>query len=164
MLRRLLKLESDLRQIQTEKNYVENEIQNHASEFETKENFYIQARESFKNTIKVQNEEIRDLKLSNNNQKSISIKLNKELNETQTKYKDEKLEMTKHFKDELKMWKKKLGTQKKKTLKLEKKLKHLQMSFQLLLLEIHIVKPLHTVPPAQYDCQPPLASPRTPTS
>ena len=54
--------------------------------------------------------------------------MNKEFNETQTEFKNEKLEMTKQFKKELKMWKKKVGTQTSKSMKLEKKL---QKSFQL---------------------------------
>ena len=132
LAKEITELESDLKQIQAEKNYVENDLRNHASDIEIKEKSFKQAIESFEYTIKLQAAEIHELKLSNENQKNISIKLNKEFNENQTKFKKEKLEMTKQFKKELKMWKKKLGTQTKKSMKLEKKLEESSKEFSAL--------------------------------
>ena len=132
LAKEITELESDLKQIQAKKNYVENDLRNHASDIEIKEKSFKQAIESFEYTIKLQAAEIHELKLSNENQKNISIKLNKEFNENQTKFKKEKLEMTKQFKKELKMWKKKLGTQTKKSMKLEKKLEESSKEFSAL--------------------------------
>ena len=103
LAKEITELEFDNKQVRDEKISVENEIQNYTSECQTKENSYRKAKESFENTIKVQNEEIRVLKLSNDYLKGTTTKLNKELSETRTKYKKEHLEMTKNFKQELKM-------------------------------------------------------------
>ena len=67
-------------------------------------------------------EEILYLKLSDKNQKGINIRLNTEMNRFRARVLKEKVEALKSLKKEIKLWKKKLGNERRKRINLERKL------------------------------------------
>ena len=76
--------------------------------------------------VEAQNVDISDLKRSNKTQKSINIKLNKELSRLREKNQLEKNKVTKELKVEIKSWRKSLGIERSAKIKLEKKLKSVE--------------------------------------
>jgi predicted RNase H-like nuclease (RuvC/YqgF family) len=68
------------------------------------------------------NTEIQDLEASNTKQKKISNKFNKELSEARVKFKNEKAEISKEYRAEIKAWRKNLGEETRQKHKLDKKL------------------------------------------
>ena len=64
--------------------------------------------------------EIQYLKISDRNQKALNTKLNKEMIQARNRLIKEKTDQAKLFKKEIKHWKKNLGNEKKKVLRLEK--------------------------------------------
>jgi hypothetical protein len=67
-------------------------------------------------------EEVQFLKLSDKNQRSINIRLNNYMNSSRSRLLEEKDKAAKAFKQEIKLWKKKLGNERRKKIKLERKL------------------------------------------
>ena len=73
-------------------------------------------------------EEIKTLQLKNRNLSSISLNFNKERSETILKHEKKVFEESRKYKLEVKYWKKQLGTERRKNLKLEKKLESSKLS------------------------------------
>ena len=71
------------------------------------------------------NEEMHDLEESNKKQKQISNKFNKDLSDARVKFNNEKAEISKEYRAEIKAWRKDLGEETKQKLKLEEKLREL---------------------------------------
>ena len=80
------------------------------------------SKEEFRNEKDIFEEEIQFLKLSDQNQKAINIRLNNFMNRSRSRLLEEKDEDAKAFKQEIKLWKKKLGNERRKKIKLERKL------------------------------------------
>ena len=79
--------------------------------------------ENLKVAVENLNENIQDLEISNKKQKEISNKFNKEINETKVQFGKEKEKAEKEHRAEVKSWRKDLGDEVKKNVKLEKTLK-----------------------------------------
>ena len=67
-------------------------------------------------------EEFQFLKLSDQNQRTINIRLNNFMNRSRSRLLEERDEAAKAFKQEITLWKKKLGNERGKRIKLERKL------------------------------------------
>ena len=80
------------------------------------------ARETLEQAEKAHLEEICVVNVSNENQKSMTKRLNKELSQLRQKVKEDLEDTTNKFKLEVKRWKKNLGRERKERIKLEKKL------------------------------------------
>ena len=80
------------------------------------------AEESLDKAEKAHLEEIRIVNVNNENQKSISIRLNAEMTQLRQKSKKDLNHATNKLKSEIKGWKKDLGRERKEKKKLEKKL------------------------------------------
>ena len=83
-------------------------------------------KEQLENTLVNKNEEIRNLEMADKAKKEACVKLNKELKDLRLKCNQEKTDILKSHKHEVKCWRKELGEEKKVRLKLEKKLEVLE--------------------------------------
>ena len=86
----------------------------------TKEN------EKLKATVQTLDNEIKDLKLSTKTVRDVSNKIHKELTESKTKFKREKMDIMKKHNTEIKHLKKELGIETKEKMKVTKKLENLE--------------------------------------
>ena len=83
----------------------------------------VQENKLLKYTIEGQDVEIKELETANKTKKEISDKLNKNLNDLKVKYNKEKIELSKKHKAEVKHWRKELGEETKRKIKLLEQLK-----------------------------------------
>ena len=84
----------------------------------------VRENEMFKNKVKDQETEIKDLEHSNNIRKEVSDELNKKLSELKAKYDKERRDVTNQNKAEVRYWRKELGKETKLKLKLREMLEN----------------------------------------